>query len=95
MNTSEAVATIVVAVLAVIGGVFAALKLVYRRGGDEREWTAALHENTASNKELSGQLGAFKVFTVDRLHAQALDHATLTARVDVLDTRVELLEKKG
>jgi hypothetical protein len=94
MNALEVAAAIIVPAIALLGGVTAVLKLAYSRGGDEREWKTALDNNTASNKELSGQLGAFKDFTVDKLHAQSIDHERLAARVDVVETRVNVIEQQ-
>ena len=94
MTDLEALATIVLGVLAVGGVAVAVLKLSYRRGGDEREWTKSIDANTESNRELVNGLRDFKEFTVTRLHEQAIDHERLKARVDVVETRVDVIDEK-
>ncbi len=88
MNDLGIIATAVMGVIALLGGATAIAKHLYKRGGDERQWTTALDENTASNKELSSELRDFKSFTVDKLHTQSIDHERLVARVDVIEEKL-------
>lgn len=77
------------AILALAGGGWALFRLIYRRGGDERQWTRAIDENTAAVKDLAISFRDFKDTTVATLHAQSLDHERLSARVAVVEEKIK------
>jgi hypothetical protein len=89
MNELEAIATLLGGFAVVLGGIFAVLKVVYRRGADERESTNATRENTQAVKELADSMRDFKDYTVASLHDVAISHERLVARVDVIETKLK------
>jgi len=66
--TPEAVATIVLAIVAVLGLGAAALGWFFRRGADERELAVAIRDNTNATSTLSQDLRDFRDYTVSTLH---------------------------
>lgn len=87
MNWSE-IATVVLGALGLIGGIFTVLRLIYKRGGDERSWVTAIEENTSAVKDLNVSFRDFKDTTVAAMHQQAIDHEKLVARVGVIETKL-------
>lgn len=87
MNWYE-LATVILAVLGLIGGVATIVRLIYKRGGDERSWVTAIDENTSANKDLAASFREFKDSAVSTMHQQALSHERLSARVDVIETKL-------
>lgn len=67
--TPEAIATIVLAIVGVLGLTGALITWLVRRGGDERAVAVALQDNTAATKELAGEFRTFRDQVVDKLHA--------------------------
>lgn len=83
------VATLILAVVAMLGLVAAVVRWFYARGGEERELTVAVRENTAVTKQLSVGLVELKEFTVGQVHKLSLDQERLSHEVASLKTRVE------
>lgn len=67
MNNLSGYATIVVALVAMLGVMTAVSAWFYRRGGQERSMVDALNENTKSNKEVATELKEFKGETLAAL----------------------------
>jgi hypothetical protein len=89
MNSVLVGVEILLAVCTVVAGVFGVTKLVYRRGGDEREWVTAVHDNTAAQKELAIGLRDFKDYTVTSLHDLAISHEKLAGDVAVIKEQLK------
>lgn len=87
-NLLGTISTVVVALGTLLGGGYALFRWLYRRGGDERELTAAVRSNTTAQHELASSLRDFKEFTVSGLHELALSHERLAAEVAVLKEKI-------
>lgn len=66
----------VCAILALIGGILAWL---YKRGGDEREFTVAIRDAANAVRELTGEFRGYKESTTDELHSHAIRLTKLEA----------------
>jgi hypothetical protein len=62
------IATVVLAVVAILGLVAAGIGWLFRRGADEKELSIAIRDNTSATRELSGDFRSFKDWTVGQLH---------------------------
>lgn len=78
MNSVTDVATVTVAVVAILGAVVAIAAWFYRRGAQERGHAKALEANTEATLTLAAELKDFKILTIEKLH-----------EMDIRLTRVE------
>lgn len=74
-----AIATVVLAVVAVLSLLVAGLAWLFRRGADEREFSVALRENAGALRELATEFRRFRDEVVDKVHG-----------LDVRVTRLEV-----
>lgn len=88
-------ATLVLAVVAVLGLVAAVVRWFYARGGEERELTVAVRENTAVTKQLSSGLNDLKEFTVGKIHELSLTQEKLSHQVAAHAERLNRVETGG
>jgi type II secretory pathway pseudopilin PulG len=77
--TPEAIATIILAAVALLGITAGAIGWFFKRGGDERAMATALSDNTSATRELTTQFRDFKDSVVEKLHG-----------LDVRVTRLEI-----
>lgn len=89
MNTLEILGTVTLAILGLFGTGTAVLKLMYKRGGVEGQWTKAIEENTNASKDLAVSFRDFKDTTISQLHQQSLDHERLVGRVAVVEEKLK------
>jgi hypothetical protein len=89
VSTLEILGTVTLALLGLFGGIFAVLKMTYKRGGEERAWATAIADNTDAARELASSFRDFKETTVAQLHQQSLDHERLVGRVAVMEEKMK------
>lgn len=82
MNSFTDIATIALAVVAILATIAGVVAWFYRRGKEEQSFTESLRENTEANKEVAAELRDFRAETVKMLHA-------LDTRVTVLETHTD------
>lgn len=91
---AETLGTIILAVVAAIGLIGAGIAWFYKRGGQERESTLALRQNTTATTELTKRFDAFMDRTLDRQDATDKRLADHDTRIAVNERDIRQLNKQ-